>query len=358
MTTIRGPVTAVPRRQSAPAARDAYWDNVRFLAIALVVVGHGVESQSNSRAMYALYLFVYAFHMPLFALASGVFARAEPLTRREGGKIFVTLLVPYVVFSVIWTVARALSGDRLVLDLGNPYWHLWFLTALAAWRLSLPVLSSLRGPLLWAAAIAVGSGYAATVGWRFDASRTMGFLPFFVLGWQVQQRGGWEQLRALGDRTAGRAISALVLVVAAAACWLGTDLARGLDLRAWVLLERNYADLPAPAWAAGGGRLLQMLLATALCAAVLVLVPRWEGRVSRWGRATLYVYLLHLFPVFVLRRADWLVDELATGLGQVLLVSAAVALAVALSTRPVIWATRWLVEPPWARRLVARDARS
>ncbi len=357
MTSLQGPRTAAPLTEPRRPGRDAYWDNVRFVAITLVVVGHAVEPLSASRTMYALYLFIYAFHMPLFALASGVFARAEPLTRRDGGKLFVTLLVPYVLFSALWALVRAASGEPLVLDLGNPYWHLWFLTALVVWRLALPVLSALRMPLLWSVLIAVGAGYAATVGWRFDASRTLGFLPFFVLGWQVRQRDGWERLRALGDRPTGRAVAAGALVLAAVAGRLGVDTAQALGLREWLQLERNYPDLGVTAWYAAGGRLLALLVAAALCAAVLVLVPRHHTRISDWGRATLYVYLLHLFPLYLLRQAGWLADELTTGPGQVLVVLAAGALAVALSTQPVVRATRWLVEPPWARRLLVRAVR-
>ena len=76
------------------APRDAYWDHVRLLAIALAVVGHSIEKLDESGAMYALDLFIYAFHMPLFALVSGVFAKAEPLTRRDGGRVVTRLLVP------------------------------------------------------------------------------------------------------------------------------------------------------------------------------------------------------------------------------------------------------------------------
>ena len=78
------------------------------------------------------------------ARGSGAFARAEPITRAEGGKIITQLLVPYVLFSAIWALVRwGYSGEPFVVDLASPYWHLWFLTALAAWRLALPVFAAL-----------------------------------------------------------------------------------------------------------------------------------------------------------------------------------------------------------------------
>jgi fucose 4-O-acetylase-like acetyltransferase len=347
--------------ETAPQrARDPYWDNVRFVAIALVVVGHTIETLSRSDAMYALYLFVYAFHMPLFALASGAFARAEPITRAEGGKIITQLLVPYMLFSGIWALVRwGYSGESFVVDLASPYWHLWFLTALVAWRLALPVFAALRHPVLWAAAVAVASGYMPTVGWRFDASRTLGFLPFFVLGWSLRQRGGWDRLSALGARVGGKLAGLAGLALAAVVCVAGVDVARAHNVRAWVQLEKNYAGVGATTWAAGGARLALLLVAVALCACVLLVVPRWDGPLSRWGRASMYVYLLHLFPLYVLRESDAYADWFGSGPRQVGLVLAAVALTVALATTPVVAATRWLVEPRWAGRLLmARDLRS
>jgi len=355
------PETSVSGAKPAPrrAGRDPYWDNVRFVAIALVVVGHTIEPLSESDAMYSLYLLVYAFHMPLFALASGAFARAEPITRADGGKMVTQLLVPYVLFSGLWALVRwGYSGEPFTLDLASPYWHLWFLTALVVWRLSLPVFAALKHPLVWAAVVAVASGYMPTVGWRFDASRTLGFLPFFVLGWWLRQRGAFDRVSALGGRVGGKALGLAGLAAAALVCVVAVDVARDHNLRAWVQVEKNYSDVGATTWAAGGGRLALMALAAFLCVCVLLLVPRWEGPFTRWGRATMYVYLLHLFPLYVLRERDAYDDWFGTGVRQAGLVLAALALTVLLSTPPVVAATRWLVEPRWTGRLLlARDVR-
>lgn len=337
------------------APRDAYWDHVRLLAIALVVVGHSIEKLDESGSMYALYLFIYAFHMPLFALVSGVFARAEPLTRRDGGRVVTRLLVPYVVFSVIWAVVVWRVEGRFSLDLGAPYWHLWFLFALAVWRLVLPVFAALRFPVAAAVAVGVASGFMPSVGTRFDMSRTLGMLPFFVLGWAVQQRGGWQALRTAADRWPVRAAAVAVLGAVAGACLLGVDAARAGGLRAWFQLERNYADLGADGWLPGVERLLLTGLSVLLCLSVLVLVRSTSDRLGRWGQATMYVYLLHVFPIYALRQTDWFGTWFDSIPRFLLLVLAALALTALLSTRAVTTAFRPLVEPPWASRLLGRD---
>ncbi|CAM5398534.1 hypothetical protein SANTM175S_10427 [Streptomyces antimycoticus] len=90
---------AVPRPRegggSGGRTRDPYFDNAKYLTIVLVACGHAWEPLTyGSRAATAIYLLVYAFHMPAFALISGYFSRSfdmapgrtfVPLTRYLGG---------------------------------------------------------------------------------------------------------------------------------------------------------------------------------------------------------------------------------------------------------------------------------
>ena len=55
--------------------RDTYFDNLKFILILLVVVGHLIEPFNDEAAMGAIYRFIYSFHMPLFIFAAGYFAK-------------------------------------------------------------------------------------------------------------------------------------------------------------------------------------------------------------------------------------------------------------------------------------------
>lgn len=60
----------------APGARVAYFDNLKFLLIFLVVFGHVLTIVSeHSRAANALINFIYLFHMPAFVFVSGMLAK-------------------------------------------------------------------------------------------------------------------------------------------------------------------------------------------------------------------------------------------------------------------------------------------
>lgn len=52
----------------------ALWDNLKFLLILLVVVGHFADFfTAESNSFRALFLFIYSFHMPMFFFISGLF---------------------------------------------------------------------------------------------------------------------------------------------------------------------------------------------------------------------------------------------------------------------------------------------
>lgn len=328
------------RERAGSRERDPFWDNVRFVAITFVVVGHAIEKLKGADTMAALYFAIYAFHMPLFAFLCGRFATAEP---RPGAPAAMVrqLLVPYVLFSVVWAVLQAAVNGEARLDLASPFWHLWFLVALAVWRLVLPAIAALRYPVLTSVVIGLTAGYFDAVGWMLDGGRILGMLPFFVLGWSLRNRGLPGAARDLRVR----ALAAAVLAAAPVVAWLTIDVVRQMQLRAWVQMESNYVDLAAPEWWAGLLRLGLYGVAVVLGAAVLVLVPRGRGRMSRWGAATMYVYLLHLFPIYLLRKLTGVEAWFDSLPRFALAVAAGVLLSVLLSTGPVRRVFRPLVEP-------------
>jgi fucose 4-O-acetylase-like acetyltransferase len=327
-------------------ARDPFWDAARFAAIALVVVGHAIEKESDSDLMAALYWAIYVFHMPLFAFLSGRFSSVGRERPDTYGKLLSSLVVPYVVFSVLWFVLRLVVKGDARLDLAAPYSHLWFLMALFVWRMALPLVAALRYPLTTSVVLGVVAGYMPAVGPVFDSGRIFGMLPFFVLGWVIRERGAPRWISRRNRAGMGPRIAAtLVLVATVAGAYLGIDAIRQLRLREWVQMADNYADMGQPQWWAGGLRLSLLVLAVLLGAAVLVLVPRSAGRMAQWGSATMYVYMLHLFPIYLLRYSTDFFTWFDSAPRLVLLIGGAVAWSCLLATDPVRRIFRRIVEP-------------
>ncbi|MDF2993386.1 MAG: fucose 4-O-acetylase [Microbacterium sp.] len=340
---------------SPPAkTRVPFWDNARFAAIVLVVFGHAIQRLTyDSDAAEALYLLVYAFHMPLFALIAGYFSSSAEPTRRRMARLFTDLIAPYLIFETLWTITQFLVTGRTNLDPAQPSWTLWFLLALAVFRLVLPYLALLRAPVAWAVAISVVAGYLPSIDSTFSMSRFLGLLPFFTLGWWLREHDVVARAGLLASRPVWlRAIAAAVLVGAGVLAYAFVDVWRDVRLGTWFFFVDAYTDLDAPQWWAGGVRLAIIALALVLMTAFLTLIPRRETTWTHLGRHTMYVYLLHTFVLYPFRQSGVLRGLEPMWLWIPAVAVASVLIALALSSRPIRRVTRPLVEPriPWLFR--------
>ncbi|WP_019633023.1 acyltransferase family protein [Actinomadura atramentaria] len=327
--------TAAPARR---AFRDPYFDNAKFLAIALVVVGHAWEPLRTSglggRTLEAAHLFVYAFHLPVFSLICGYFSRSFPNGRNKTRKLVTGIAAPYILFSLGYTLlAGFLDGHRMGWDPFEPFYLTWFLLALLIWRLSVPLWLQIRCPVLVATAICVLSGFV-TLPTALNTSQVLSFLPFFVFGLTVTP----EKLAVL-RRRAVRWIGAVVLVLGAGVAYA----AAGRVDAEWIHWRRSFAQLGVGDSLGLGYTLIALAAAVTLTAAFLAVVPSRETWFSGYGSATMYAYLLHGIPIMWMAYqgwyyglADWQIAVLTVG---------CLALTVLLSTRPVRAVTAWAVEP-------------
>jgi len=341
------PVTSSTGAVARPRRRVPFWDNARFACIVLVVVGHGTQRLIyDSDISYAFYLWVYAFHMPAFAIISGYFSKAGSPTKRQMARVITDILVPYVIFEGLWTLTKWLVEGRADPNLTKPSWTLWFLLALGIFRLVLPYLALLRWPLAWALAISIGVGYMTNVDSTFSLSRTLGLLFFFTLGWWLRERDVVRRLQLIEYRPWWlRATAAAVLAAWGFASWHWLDTWKAIDLRHWLFYDDAYADLAGEQWWAGGIRLGLILLAILLSASFFVLLPRRNHRWTVLGQYTMYVYLLHSFVLYPFRESGALRGLDPTWLWLPLIIALSIAIAFALCSRPVRRAFRPLVEP-------------
>jgi fucose 4-O-acetylase-like acetyltransferase len=341
---------------STPKPRVALWDNARFGAIALMVAGHSLTKMvGDNDAAFTLYVFIYAFHVPVFVAVSGYFTKATAPDDRRIRGIFNDLLIPYVIFEAIWTsIFWALSGN-LNADFSRASWTLWFLLALVIWRIVLPYLAALRFPLLISIAVSLGTGYFA-IDQTFSLARALGLLPFFVFGWKLRQWNLGERWMAVAPaavrmwRLGALTLLALVGVIIAT----NVPLWRDLNIRNFLTYDAGYATFGYDQWWSAGLRLGFMALAAAMIVAFLILIPRGHKWFTQFGQATMYVYLLHTFVLYPLRETGVLAGERPLWFILLVLVGA-VGLTVALSTPFIRRVFRPLVEPRAAWLLARRQ---
>ncbi|MFM9876791.1 MAG: acyltransferase family protein [Rhodoglobus sp.] len=346
--------------QLSPKVRVPFWDNTRFVAVTLVVIGHGIQRlTADSDPALSLYLFIFAFHMPAFAIISGYFSKSDPPNRVQITKVITDILLPYLIMEAIWSVVKFLVKGSVDFNPTTASWTLWFLLALAIFRLVLPYLALLRWPLAWAVLFSVAIGYWANVDSTFSLARAFGILPFFVLGWKLRQWGIMDWWLALDrGRSWVRVGAAVVLGGWLVTAFVFVDQFRAFRLGRWFFYDSSYADLDAAQWWAGFARLGFLGMATVLSFALFALVPRRETWITDFGQATMYVYLLHTFVLYPVRESGILGGENSSVLWVAGMVLVSILVSLLLSTRIVRRVFRPIIEPKPRWLFLAADPRT
>ncbi|MEU6036376.1 acyltransferase family protein [Actinomadura sp. NPDC047616] len=329
---------AAPRRKE----RDPFFDNAKFLAILLVVVGHSIAGLMDVPLAKALYVFIYMFHMPLFIVITGYFSRNWSASPGKARKLITNVGVPYVVFETAYSTYDWLVGrNELEISLLNPYYLTWFLCALFMWRLSTPVWQQIRWPL----AVAVGfslMSYMSPMGGTFDIHRVIGLLPFYVLGLMLRP----EHFEIV-KRPVSRVVGLFVLAGGLGCAYLAMDHMS----RKWLYWKDPHDKLGVDNVTGTAMRLAMFACAMVLVFAFLAIVPRRRTWFTKLGAYTLYAYLLHGFYTRLLSFLGWWdLDWMNTTPGVLAVIVFGLVVGTLLCTKPVVRCMSWALEPKmtWA----------
>ncbi|MGW8380428.1 acyltransferase family protein [Streptomyces sp. ODS28] len=343
------PETREHGRPRDPAAkrRDPFFDNAKYLAIVLVAIGHAWEPvKDGSHTVSALYLFVYAFHMPAFIVISGYFSRSFEATPQQLRKLVTGVAVPYVLFKLAYTgFERVTGGDPgQPVALLDPWWLTWFLVALFVWRLTTPLWKVVRWPVPLSLAVAALATVSPDIGDDLDMQRVLQFLPFFVTGLFLRPRH-FDRLRT----RRARQIAVPVLVAAAGfAYWAAEHMNE-----VWFYHRESAQELGAPWWAGLVMTFAMYGCSLVLTAAFLAVVPRRGMWFSALGAGTLYGFLLHGFVIKGPEAWGWFgAAWVHTPWGIAVITVLAACAVTLLCTPPVRRVFRFAVEPRmgWAFR--------
>lgn len=331
--------TARTAQRTTPDQREPYVDNLKAVLIALVVVGHTVgQFVDAAPGAGTLYTLIYLFHMPAFVLLCGVLTTSPDLSGRRVDGMIRTLVLPFVVFQVLYAAFFSAAGRMSPWDVDGlitPIYHLWFLVALFAWRLVAPFLARVRAPVavVSAVALSLAAGLSQVWGPGLAFDRVVSFLPFFAIGLVMGKRAF-----RLPSTARARVVAAATLALSVpAAATFHDQLGRG-----WLFWRGSYRALEVTVAQGMTIRLGMVLWALALTAAVFVLVPRHRTFLTVWGERSMYPYLLH---AFVVQAFGWSQVEVTTAWQFAGALVGAVGLTALLATGPVRLLFRPLVEP-------------
>lgn len=266
------------------------FDNLKFFLIITVVVGHFADQAIKYPAFKSLYLFIYAFHMPLFIYISGVFHK----NKRIMEKVLIYTLLGYLLKVIIFFTKIAMGNEpefSFFTEKGVP----WFMFALAAFTLISYLLRDIdkKFVLIFALLLACMVNYDANISDFLYLSRIIVFFPFYHLGTMTNV----GTLRDINHRKSNKLIGIGILLVWIIVCLFFLD--KAYNLRP-LFTARNPFD---KSWYPFGVffRLGCYGLTALLNFALISITPDKEIPMwTKFGARTMQVYFWHRPILYVL----------------------------------------------------------
>lgn len=273
--------------------RNYYFDNLKLLLIILVVMGHVIEPLIDSnKNIKATYMFIYAFHMPLFVFVSGYFSKNINDNKKFFSKIN-NILVPYIIFQLLYSIFNiyVLKAQDFEVTLIYPYWTMWYLLSLFTWSITLPYFSKIKYSVLLTFVISIISGYDNNIGYYLSLSRTITFFPYFLMGYFCKQ----EYIDII--RVHIKKVHALlgVLMVSLFIYLMNSK----IDYR-WFYGSYSYSQLDGFGCPKFIIDILTYILAIITSVCVLALIPDKKLIFTKLGSRTMSVYIFHGFIIKLL----------------------------------------------------------
>lgn len=299
------------------------WDNLRFLLITLVVLGHFIEQYEGSTIFKSIFIFIYAFHMPLFIFISGLFHKNENVAPKVATYLIFGYLYKIIIFAV-----RSLLGQNpnfyLLKEDGIP----WYMFVLAAYILITYLLREVnpRLVLIISVILACFAGYDSSIGDFLVLSRIIVFYPFYVMGTLADK----EKLLVFSKRPSRKIVGGIILTAWGVLCFTALDSIYALRP---LFTGRN----PFNETLYNGGcifRLFCFILAITLGLALICVIPSANlSSISILGKRSLQVYFWHRPVIYILEALNFSDTLCVSFVGKLIYLCCAVILTLLLSTK-------------------------
>lgn len=262
-----------------------YWDNLKALLIICVVVGHVVSNYINKCDLGRYVgVFIYSFHMPLFAYVSGIFAAKS---KRDSTDKIPKLFTYYLVMETVYAFVKYfIMHDRAFnYSYTYPYYTYWWILFLIQVYFIIPFIKKYN-PYIWIFVTVLISLYIGTdknVSYQFNASRFFYFLPFFLLGFYFDESKVVEKVKK------NRIILIIINVAIMYVLLFKTSVNTVNFIGALPYSKLSQITTEGIAY-----RCIAYITAITMSMLVMSLVPKTSNKlISYVGRNTLTIYLTH-----------------------------------------------------------------
>ncbi len=280
-------------KPSVRRARDTTLDNLKGLLIISVVYVHMYDLLGQKTPLlYVLRLTIMAVQMPLFLFLSGYFGKNVEKRRANA---LAEYLIPFLIFNTLYYLVRSQQLPELHYGILRPLNMYWFLLTLLILRLLMPELLRVRHILSLSIVLALLIGMDHFFGRTMSLSRTFCFLPFYLMGYYCTR----EQIARI--RRVPVPVAALFGALGSfLTLWLTDVLDPETSSSHPFQLVNSYEAQGLTPMQGMAFRLSIYLIAPLIAVLLIRLCPRRYSLLTRIGRGSMTVYLLHAFPMLAL----------------------------------------------------------
>lgn len=273
--------------------RDPFFDNARFILVALVVLGHLVSpARTSSDIVYFANNYLASFRMPALILITGFFSKRF---YKDGffRKITMSLLIPYLIFQSFYSLLNDViyGHEELKISLFYPTLAMWFMLSLFTWNILLHVFTKLKYPILISLLIGVGIGTLDHAGHYLSVSRTFVFFPFFLIGHYL----GADHFEWLKKGPAK-----IISLISIGFSWLILSFFDLTQARSYLLGKSPFIEI-ADSYVEGA--LFRIVFYFVMLLGILAFFP-WVVKkptfFTHLGRRTAYIYILHILFIKIM----------------------------------------------------------
>lgn len=297
--------------------KDLKISNAKGVLIFLVVFGHLIEIYKKD--YYELFVFIYAFHMPLFIFISGYLAKRMRLSK------IINMILLYLIFQTLFNWILYMTGDytNLQFTYGRPHFHLWYIVSLGVWYSIALLINGMKLKTIgnWVVFVLlfiisfisrwytndvadiITEEYSNFTSYTLSYQRTLSFTPFFFAGFFMSKKWLSTLYNSLIHPIVALVIFSTVMFVTV----LYTQESFGIEsmfrgsFGSHRYLEDNDGIIVYSFKIS-----IHYLLAFGLSYVVFNFISNKENILTKWGDHSLQIFLFHPIFVFVIRQTEFM----------------------------------------------------
>ena len=329
---------------------DYWYDNIKAFLIISVVVGHFASGGAgggfgiDGTWVSMLKKFIYVYHMPVFMIVSGRFAKSR-INNDDWPKVFSKVIVPYITCQLMMLIVCCVVKDEILaksFTFLNPLYGMWYMLNVGVYTIITAKLKDKKWLFAVSLAAALLVGFCLSILYG-GFHRMVCYYPFFLFGYYTAGMK-FDFCKKPWFRT----LAAVLFIALAAYIFIRGKYVNysllSMNKSYWYIAKATHTTVFRVFINAIG----RYIMAFVFFFITLGIMPTKKTFFSDVGKYSLYVYVLHLYIVIPLRNIDSKYGILAVidkDWEMVLFLLATVALSFILISKPVRTLTRPILSP-------------